>query len=349
MLCPSINCGIIIDRKRSETKLAIADSCFPVFQTSRAFRSEALSAFVRVNAWDVQPSMLLIPHPWPTPVTRDKFSMESLRGLRNYYMRVDLCSEGFNILSPGSIQLPPGLDRSDKLACRTWICQTGENQLSEKQTEPALCCEHLARLDGFASAVAQDTDNPRALTIDVVIHHGVPPLNPMLDQCGLTLKIEIKFLAGGPQDSDTPRLGATDALRVVQQNFREPLEHRRRFLAPLLRLQHIQKISVRRSWTVHYHKTVVLDGSEGEVGSILRTETIWKSAYMGHYVQFKTAFALLEALGKDFRYFTTTGFRQMGIEEDEVVAYEENSPWNDKTVLVPPAPPNDFRNGEASL
>ncbi|MDI1491764.1 MAG: hypothetical protein OHK93_002974 [Ramalina farinacea] len=171
----------------------------------------------------------------------------------------------------------------------------------------------------------------------------------MLDQCGLTLKIEIKFLTGGLQQPDTLQLGATDALNVVQQYFREPLEHRRRFLAPLLRLQHIQTISVRRSWTVHYRKTRLLDGSEGEVGSILRTETVWKTTYMGHYMQFKSAFALLEALGKDFRYFTTTGLRQMGIEEDEVVAYEENSPWNDKTVIVPPAPPSYFRNGEASL
>ena len=349
MLCPGANCGIILDRKRSEMKQAIAYSCFPVFQTSQMFRLEALGAYVRVNTWDVQPNMLLIPHSWPAETTESGLSTESRQGLRNFYMRVDLCSAGFDLLPPGSVQLPPGLNRSDKLACRRWIYQTRENQPAEKQTEAAVCCKHLARLDGFASSAAEATSNPRALTIDVVIHHGVPPRNPMLDQCGLTLKIELKFLTGGLQHPDTLQLGPTDALKVVQQNFNKPLEHRRRFLAPLLRLQHIQKISVRRSWTVHYRKTTVLDGSEGEIGSILRTETIWKTTYMGHYMEFKSAFALLEALGKDFRYFTTTGLRQMGIAEDEVVAYEENSPWNDKTVIVPPAPPSYFRNGEASF
>lgn len=47
---------IMVDRKRSETLQAIGNSCFPVFQTSRMFRLEALGAFARVNTWDVQPS-----------------------------------------------------------------------------------------------------------------------------------------------------------------------------------------------------------------------------------------------------------------------------------------------------
>lgn len=93
-----------------------------------------------------------------------------------------------------------------------------------------MCCDHLARLNGFASTIAEATDNPRSLNLDIVIHHGVPPQSLMLDQCGLSLKSEIKFLTGNPQDPDTQELGATDALKVVQQNFHEPLEHRRRFL-----------------------------------------------------------------------------------------------------------------------
>lgn len=281
-------------------------------------------------------------------MTQSCLSIESLTRIRNFYSRVDLCSAGFDILRPDSLQLPPDLDRSDKLACRRWI-HSSRNDDEEKQTESDLCSERLARLDSFVTAITEAPDTPRTLVFDIVVHRGTPLRHKNLDQCGLTLKIEIKFLTGVAQNSATQPLETSDALRIFQQNFAEPLEHRRRLLAPLIRLRNVQRFTVTRSWTFKYERTSVIEGKEEPVGSIFMTETVSKAVSMGHHMQYRTAMALLEAVGKDFCNFTTTGLRQMGIPAHQVVEFEENTPWNDKTILVPPAPPGYFGKQGASF
>ena len=255
--------------------------------------------------------------------------------VKHFYLNAELSCSGISELPNG---LPIDIDRSNKAAARTWVLSQFANRNSQtwkRRSERELSAEYAQDLTSLLSAQRLGLCKPRSLRIDVTIHE--PHLfGQRLDQCGLILHIEVKFHRSEIGAEIQNYESASQWLPYHTDN----LEPKRQFLSPLLAMQNIQSIEVNRTWTL---KVLKKDREENPTDreDVLMIDSV-QEIPMFQLFRYKTAQEFFLAAGKDLVNFRGIGLAEAGVEMEQIVQIQENTPhvkhatsMLQKTISVP--------------
>ena len=279
-----------------------------------------MDAFNRVNIWnlghtafDQKPdsSVALLSH-------------HSIRGMhqltqqsKHFFLHMKACQ-----VHQLRERLPLDLDRSHKAAVREWYLaeqRTGGLQRLPLISERDMCDRYVRTLNNVVKAQALGLNDIRSLKLEISIHEPRWDREPQ-DQCGLTLYLHIKF---GPTEASRPLLNEEDAVASTVQAS-AGLEPKRRLLLPLLAMQNIQSIHVRRTWTLNVAKKERIHAGDVVTEQVISTQT--RSIAMALHFYYKSAEDLLLAAGKDLVNFRMKGIDEAGVgDDDEILAIDENT------------------------
>ena len=346
-ICPSLSCGIFSDPSVSEIKRAFV-SCLGALQTCRDFRIEIFNTFIRINAWRLDQTQFhgqFISTSQRSDLSKsdgleDKkhsvlaTSLDALvcqkhlaQDIKHFYICAEICRGGLVEIPHG---LPADLDRNDKVAARRWIIEQNADinrQGWVKRNESELSEEYAEYLTSLVTAQKSGSCKPRSLTIDIVIHEARSKHQP-LDQCGLTVHVKIKFhpsevTIGSPKhETSQPPLPFQYC----------DLEPKRRLFLPLLEMQNIQGIDVKRTWTVKTH-TKENEVSHSSDEDIMKTDPLRDIPMVQHF-QYKTAMEFFLAAGKDLMNFRGIGITESGVKLEQIVQIQENTPHVDNAISI---------------
>ena len=244
---------------------------------------------------------------------------------KHFYLRIDLSPGGVYEI-PG--RLPADLDRASILAIRAWFQaeqRGGTLQRLSITTESEICQRYEKMLNNFLIAQASGCSTPRSLKLQIVIHQPNWHRRP-LDQCGLTLRIDIKFRPSEafqctPEDEEFVKW-TTRALSDI--------EPKRRLLLPLVAMRDVQSIDVRRTWTLHTLNKETNDTMTPKTAPSPRIKRI----AMALHFHYKTARELFLAAGEDFVNFKIKGLAEAGLHAENVMAIDENTAPVINAILV---------------
>ena len=335
------SCGVHADPTISGIKNKFIN-CYGALHTSRAFRLEAFNAFIRVNTWRLEhtqfhdaeiPAPLYIDTPPDIPGAEERqpvltASLDQLvcgehlaQDIKHFYLHAQLCARG---ILEAKGRLPAEFDKTNHAAARRWLMtqivepgQSGWTRVSEQ----TLSDEHSNYLTNLVNAQRAGSCRPRTLTIDLVIHEvNDDPEKRHLDQCGLRLLIEVRFrefeISTEPSSHDT--VASSRPLKSYQS-----FEPKRNLLLPLLDLHNIQRINVRRNWTLKTMPEPVKKSVDVvELGEVVRPLT---EIPMVQDFQYRTAQEFFDAVGKDLMELRRTGVVEAGLKVSDVVSIQENT------------------------
>ena len=325
-VCPSLSCGFQSDAREPGLRAELA-SFNGIFRVCKQLRLEALNAFNRVNSWNLEHAVfdqmedLTIPISYRRPI----HNLQHLtKDNKHFFLRLDVSPSGVYELSGG---LPADIDRTSTYAVRKWLLSEqmeGNLQRLPIITEREMCDGYVKMLKNFATAQASGSNCPRSLKLQVVIHEPRWLRRPS-DQCGLTLHLNIRFRA--PEVTQSP-LQAVSPPTLSSLN----LEQKRRLLMPLLDLQNIHSIDVRRRWTLKVLKEDPVRIGNGLPEPAVTTQI--QVIAMALHFQYGTARELFLAAGEDFVNFRRTGLAEAGVHADKLLAIDENTPSAENAVLL---------------
>ena len=323
--------------------------CLGALQANRQFRYEAFSALMRVNTWRLDQTHFdsqanLIPLYLDTTQSSNFDAKESnstvlarsldelcesnlAQDVKHFYMNAELSHYGISELPNG---LPIDLDRRDKVAARRWLWSqyaTRSNQTWKKRSERELSADYAKDLTSLMSAQRLGLCNPRSLTIDVIIHE-THLYGQRLDQCGLTIRIQVKF-----HISETNTGAQEHRLALQRLPYRtDDLEPKRQFLLPLLAMQNIQSIEVSRTWTLKAlkkHKEESLTSDK----EVLVIDSVQEIPMFQHF-RYKTTQEFLLAAGKDLMNFRGIGLDEAGLRMEQILQVRENTPHVEHATVI---------------
>ena len=238
--------------------------------------------------------------------------------IKHYYLHAELCRGG---LAEVPNDLPADLDRNDKAAARKWIIEQLANrnrQTWAKRSEIELSEEYAQSLTSLVKAQKLGFCKPRSLTIDIVIHEAYLQSRP-LDQCGLTLHVEVKFHSS-EINAESPEV-ETSPLNLPFHIC--DIEPKRRVLLPLLSMQNIQGIHVKRTWTVKIPKKRLEDSSSSDEDLLTGPP---QEIPMVQQFRYRTALEFFLAAGKELMNFRDIGIAEAGVKKEHILQIQENTP-----------------------
>ncbi|KAG8532139.1 uncharacterized protein KY384_003778 [Bacidia gigantensis] len=333
--CSNYCCGLSHSTAAANEKAA--RECYGVFCTNSQISREAYEVFVRVNQFDLYAHL---PYGRKVQVFQRKalstdynikrrIQQLEAQHIKHFYLRMNLSSGGSSTVPNDSWNDLKKKGRSDLEA---WF--RSPEGLTDSRKWPIRTQDHtsdtyLQRLKRLMETQRQGFCNLRTLTIELCIHEGWDLIRPArsLEQCGIVLQFEITFHA----------LEAHLKLLDGQKEYEEHVGHwkdvdpKRRPFMPLQCMRQIQSVTVRRTWTIRH---VQLEPKCVDPKDPISFEESWKETQLAQRFRYNTIGEMLDAGGPDFEAFRKIRLAQAGIEQEDVILIQENTPFTSESKLV---------------
>ncbi|KAL9100280.1 MAG: hypothetical protein Q9163_004325 [Psora crenata] len=305
-----------------------------IFGTCKQLRGEAFEAFNRVNTFNLERATFnknpYLSSPMPSRPSIPDASYLTQNN-KHFFLGIDTSPGGVFELP---VPLPADVDKTSRAAIREWIRtqhMSGRLQQCRNVSEYDMCKEFAKSLGNLAKSQASGLSYPRSLKLQIVLHEPHWQRR-VVHQCGLTLHVDVKFCSSQTPPSTMAARGLITQAARTSAN----LPPKTRLLLPLLDMHNVQRIDVRRTWTLKVRKK--------EANTV--TSVVAKSAdtpqmqmvAMALRFRYRTAQELLVAAGKDLVNFRIMGLAEAGVNRNELIEIAENTPGDKNAILVPQKP-----------